>query len=49
MSAYSSARAVTDGYWLNIPQGGAQCPTCGTAQPQVAVAFLQALAQNLGF
>ena len=49
MSAYSSVRAVADGYWLNVPQGGAQCPQCGPAQPQVAVAFLQALAPSLGF
>jgi hypothetical protein len=36
-----SVKAVADGYWLNIPQGGAKCPTCGTPQPAVAVQFLQ--------
>jgi hypothetical protein len=48
-SAYSAVRALADGYWLNIPQGNSQCPQCGPAQPQVAVAFLQGLAPSLGF
>jgi len=37
-----------NGYWLNVPAGGAYCPKCGTPEPAVAVAFLEALAaQNL--
>ena len=48
LAAYQATRARVDGYWLNIPANNAQCPGCGTAQPQVAVAFLQSLARTLG-
>ena len=48
MDAYQSTRAETDGYWLNIPQAGPECPDCGTVQPEVAVSFLQSLATALG-
>jgi hypothetical protein len=40
----ASAAASAAGYWLNIPASGRECPRCGSPQPQVAVAFLQALA-----
>jgi hypothetical protein len=40
----AGAAAGAAGYWLNIPASGAECPRCGSAQPQVAVAFLEALA-----
>jgi hypothetical protein len=33
------------GFWLNIPQTDAECSRCGMPQPQVAVAFLRAVAQ----
>ncbi len=34
-------RSFAQGYWLNVPQGGASCPRCGVAQPEVAVALLK--------
>ncbi len=37
-------KAVSDvvgGYWLNIPSGGAACPTCGEPKPEVAAELLQ--------
>jgi hypothetical protein len=40
---YSSVRAVlplVDGFWLNIPAGGAFCPQCGQPQPAVAAQLL---------
>src|SRR5579863_6904860 len=36
---YACVRAVSDvvaGFWLNIPAGGAACPTCGEPKPEVA-------------
>ncbi|HTJ70554.1 MAG TPA: hypothetical protein VL551_23655 [Actinospica sp.] len=39
----NSVRGVVDGYWLNIPASGSACPTCGTAEPQVAVPWLKQL------
>lgn len=39
----NSVRGVVDGYWLNIPSSGSACPTCGTAEPQVAVPWLMQL------
>jgi hypothetical protein len=41
--AVQATRAFVDGYWLNIPAGGAYCPRCGEAQPQVAVELLRLL------
>jgi hypothetical protein len=40
----ASAAAGTVGYWLNIPESGAECPRCGYPQTSVAVAFLERLA-----
>lgn len=34
---------VVVGYWLNIPQGGPSCPTCGRARPDVAMRLLELL------
>jgi hypothetical protein len=34
-------KATTDGYWLNIPQAGANCPTCRNTDPAVAVQFIE--------
>lgn len=48
LAAYRATRSEADGYWLNLPAGNAQCPNCGTAQPQVAVSFLESLATSLG-
>ncbi len=39
-----SVKSAADGYWLNVPQGGPRCPACGSAQPDVAVSFLQGFA-----
>jgi hypothetical protein len=38
-----SVRGSVDGYWLNIPSSGSACPSCGTAEPQVAVPWLDQL------
>jgi hypothetical protein len=35
------------GFWLNIPESDAECSRCGLPQPQVAVAFLKAVAQSV--
>ena len=48
LDAVDAVRSEVSGFWLNMPAGTAQCPQCGTAQPQVAVAFLEALAAQLG-
>ena len=48
LGALTSTRSMVDGYWLNIPQGGPQCPACGAAQPQTAVALLQSVAYGSG-
>ncbi len=34
---------LVEGYWLNIPQGGPSCPTCGRARPDVAMRLLELL------
>jgi hypothetical protein len=41
--AVVATREVVAGYWLNIPSGGAACPKCGEAQPQVAVEMFRML------
>ena len=41
---YAATRPLVSGYWLNIPGG-----VGGPRDPQVAVAFLQALAPQLGY
>ncbi|MBV9183536.1 MAG: hypothetical protein JO356_19710 [Acidobacteria bacterium] len=41
--AVQSVRSVIDGFWLNIPEGGKYCPSCGEAQPQVALQLMQML------
>jgi hypothetical protein len=41
--AVEATRGAVDGYWLNIPGGGAYCPKCGEPQPQVAVDLLRML------
>lgn len=43
---HAGAAAGAVGYWLNIPETGVECPRCGKPQPQVAVAFLEALARG---
>jgi hypothetical protein len=34
---------LVEGYWLNVPQGGPTCPTCGPARPAVAIQLLELL------
>lgn len=43
LGAYRATRSEVDGYWLNVPGGGPNCPACGQGQPQVAVSFLESL------
>jgi hypothetical protein len=42
MAAVWATRSVVDGYWLNVPVPGAQCPTCNAARPAIAVQVLHA-------
>jgi hypothetical protein len=41
VAAISATRTLVTGYWLNIPGQGPQCPTCGPANPAVAIAALR--------
>jgi len=41
MAAIQATRSVVDGYWLNVPVPGLQCPTCNAARPGIAVQVLQ--------
>jgi hypothetical protein len=34
---------LVEGYWMNVPQGGPSCPTCGPARPEVAIRLLEML------
>lgn len=43
MALVQATEAHAAGYWLNIPQAGRSCPSCGVPQPQVAVALLEQL------
>jgi hypothetical protein len=42
MADARATRSVVDGYWLNVPVQGAQCPGCHAAQPAMAVQVLAA-------
>lgn len=44
LNDYAMTRASVSGYWLNVPGG-----TGGPRDPEVAVAFLQTLAPQLGY
>ncbi len=44
LNDYAATRPMVSGYWLNVPGG-----LGGPRNPQVAVAFLQALAPQLGY
>jgi hypothetical protein len=41
-AAVQATRSVVDGYWLNVPVPGMQCPTCNAARPGIAVQVLRA-------
>ena len=43
VAAIAATRTLVTGYWLNIPGLGAQCPTCGPANPAVAISTLRQL------
>ena len=43
LSDYDTTKSYVNGYWMNIPVGGPDCPTCGTGNPAVAIAFLKAI------
>lgn len=46
-AVYACVRAVreeVDGYWLNIPAGGAACPSCGEPKPAIAAELLKEMA-----
>jgi hypothetical protein len=42
-AAMRAAGAHVDGFWVNIPGRGLQCPTCNPENPGVAIAALSAL------
>lgn len=44
--AQAALHAGASGFWLNVPQAGPACPRCGSAQPQVAISFLEDLARS---
>jgi hypothetical protein len=44
-SSVQSVRGMVDGFWLNIPAGGALCPRCGQPKPEIAAELLARLAQ----
>jgi hypothetical protein len=43
LAAVAATNGVADGYWLNIPGPGPQCPSCGPPTPGVALEFLRKL------
>jgi hypothetical protein len=40
MADIRATRSTVDGYWLNVPSPGAQCPTCHAARPEIAAQVL---------
>lgn len=44
----AATRQIVSGYWLNVPSGGAYCPTCGAPQPQVGARLLESLYGQAG-
>jgi hypothetical protein len=43
LAAVAANNGAADGYWLNIPGPGVQCPTCGPPAPGIALEFLRGL------
>ena len=39
----NSTRGFAAGYWLNVPNTSAYCPTCGKSRPEVAMELLRML------
>ena len=44
--AMRSTRSIAQGYWLNVPGTGPQCPGCGAPRPDLAVTFLRTVVQD---
>jgi hypothetical protein len=40
-NAIAATRHHVDGYWLNIPQPGEQCPRCNEYRPDIAIDVLR--------
>jgi hypothetical protein len=40
LRATAATRGSVDGYWLNVPNHGADCPQCGAFRPDIALDFL---------
>jgi hypothetical protein len=40
-AAIHATRSAVAGYWLNIPEPGARCPTCHAARPDIAIQVLR--------
>ncbi|HEY2665514.1 MAG TPA: hypothetical protein VGK51_01605 [Actinomycetota bacterium] len=43
LAAVAATGGTVDGYWLNIPGPGPQCPACGPPNPGIALEFLRKL------
>jgi len=43
VAAIAASRAAVDGYWLNIPQSGPRCPSCGPTRPDIGISVLRAV------
>jgi hypothetical protein len=43
LAAVAATNGPADGYWLNIPGPGPQCPSCGPPNPAIALEFLRRL------
>jgi hypothetical protein len=43
LAAVAATNGAPDGYWLNIPGPGPQCPSCGPPTPGIALEFLRKL------
>lgn len=37
----AATKGTVAGYWLNIPQAGRSCPSCGRSQPETAIRLLR--------
>lgn len=42
LAAFLATRSVVDGFWLNIPAPGPQCPTCNPVRPDIGIDTLLA-------
>ncbi|HXW45565.1 MAG TPA: hypothetical protein VEL03_12305 [Streptosporangiaceae bacterium] len=42
VTAIRATQHLVDGFWLNVPSPGPQCPTCNPPRPEIAIATLLA-------